>query len=474
MSSQGNQRLTTEEMDALLEDEEWCEFPPRKTEQHRSAAGSDFPQDAVFSQSELDRLKVMLDEMAARAADTASELVRESTKGQLVGMDHLTWEKLREEIGDSAIAFTFRVKSPDCDGLFLISTRFAAFCVNRMMGGSWLRQDSQNYLTGFHLQALKDFIKAFLTALPGQSHIVGQCGVEAGGHVEDLRLLSSFETRQDVFQISFLLQTEGISGHVMVVVPSATVRPLLLEGAEQPVGAVGSKESKPLLRRSLRETPVEVSVVLGTADVEFHDLVELQVGDLFMVNTHIQDPLDVRLNDKVKLRGYPGTLGGRIAVRLTTEGQNEAEEGKTRVENAERDTGSGERPWWLSLRPSPFGKETEERVEAPSRLRGALSDASEARKKTARAATFDEFTDTPRGTPFSLDIVTDIPVPVTVELGKTTMTVEELLNLSPGAVVPLDRMDGEPADVVVRGVCHARGEVVMVGNRFGLRITQNT
>jgi flagellar motor switch protein FliN len=61
---------------------------------------------------------------------------------------------------------------------------------------------------------------------------------------------------------------------------------------------------------------------------------------------------------------------------------------------------------------------------------------------------------------------------VTCELGRTRMTVRQLLALSPGHVVELDRLAGSPADLLINGTLLARGEVVVVDESFGLRITE--
>jgi len=90
----------------------------------------------------------------------------------------------------------------------------------------------------------------------------------------------------------------------------------------------------------------------------------------------------------------------------------------------------------------------------------------------ARPAEFSELEDEPRGGGLSLDLVLDISMPVTVELGRASMTVRELLQLSTGSVVELNKQAGEPVDLFVRDVRFARGEVVVVDNNFGLRITE--
>ncbi|MFZ9887243.1 MAG: flagellar motor switch protein FliN [Myxococcota bacterium] len=65
----------------------------------------------------------------------------------------------------------------------------------------------------------------------------------------------------------------------------------------------------------------------------------------------------------------------------------------------------------------------------------------------------------------------DIPLDVTVELGRTRLPLAEVLELAPGAVIDLDKMAGTPLDVRFNGRLIARGEAVVVGERFGVRIT---
>ncbi|UQY44194.1 flagellar motor switch protein FliN [Erwinia sp. PK3-005] len=70
-----------------------------------------------------------------------------------------------------------------------------------------------------------------------------------------------------------------------------------------------------------------------------------------------------------------------------------------------------------------------------------------------------------------LKLILDIPVKMTVELGRTKMTIKELLRLSQGSVVTLDGLAGEPLDILINGYLIAQGEVVVVSDKFGIRIT---
>lgn len=70
-----------------------------------------------------------------------------------------------------------------------------------------------------------------------------------------------------------------------------------------------------------------------------------------------------------------------------------------------------------------------------------------------------------------LDVILDIPVTLSMEVGNTEISIRNLLQLSQGSVVELDRVAGEPLDVMVNGTLIAHGEVVVVNDRYGIRLT---
>jgi flagellar motor switch protein FliN/FliY len=75
------------------------------------------------------------------------------------------------------------------------------------------------------------------------------------------------------------------------------------------------------------------------------------------------------------------------------------------------------------------------------------------------------------GQEMNLNLILDVAVTLALEVGRARMSVRDLLALAPGAVVELDRLAGEPLDVLVNGVRVARGEVVVVNEKFGIRLT---
>ena len=95
---------------------------------------------------------------------------------------------------------------------------------------------------------------------------------------------------------------------------------------------------------------------------------------------------------------------------------------------------------------------------------------------SVKRAELDDFNDM-TGDPLSgderrkLDAILDIPVTISMEVGRTRISIRNLLQLNQGSVVELDRVAGEPLDVMVNGTLIAHGEVVVVNDKFGIRLT---
>ncbi len=106
----------------------------------------------------------------------------------------------------------------------------------------------------------------------------------------------------------------------------------------------------------------------------------------------------------------------------------------------------------------------------PEEVEQAIDDAAEA--VTVESQRLDELADTAvDGEPIGMGNLMDVPVHVTVEVGRTRLPLAELVDLGPGSLVVLDREAHEPADILVNGKIVARGEVVTMDGSYGVRIT---
>jgi flagellar motor switch protein FliN/FliY len=124
----------------------------------------------------------------------------------------------------------------------------------------------------------------------------------------------------------------------------------------------------------------------------------------------------------------------------------------------------------------PFTNHTEELSMPANKTNSARITEQEATLSDAPnvspAQIFEQFTVTPKVEIHNdIDMIMDIPVQLTVQLGRTKIAIKNLLQLAQGSVVELDGLAGEPMDVLVNGYLIAQGEVVVVNEKFGIRLT---
>ena len=110
-------------------------------------------------------------------------------------------------------------------------------------------------------------------------------------------------------------------------------------------------------------------------------------------------------------------------------------------------------------------KNEEAEEDAWSEAQGEQSDTE--------AAGFENLEDESNGgdSEVNLDVILDVPVDISMEIGRTKISIRNLLKLNQGSVIELDRLAGEPMDVLINGTLIAHGEVVVVNDKFGIRLT---
>lgn len=106
----------------------------------------------------------------------------------------------------------------------------------------------------------------------------------------------------------------------------------------------------------------------------------------------------------------------------------------------------------------------------------AMAEQADAEAEEAQKAELEQLTESSDGESESsgndkLDAILDIPVTISMEVGRSNITIRNLLQLNQGSVIELDRVAGESLDVLVNGTLIAHGEVVVVNDKFGIRLT---
>ena len=133
--------------------------------------------------------------------------------------------------------------------------------------------------------------------------------------------------------------------------------------------------------------------------------------------------------------------------------------------NASADATDEEDPWAAAMAEQEAAEQTD-----------AADSEPEAEAPVAKPASDEVFRPlSPESSPSEsrdLEMIMDIPVKLTVELGRTKLTIKQLLELAQGSVIELEGLAGEPMDILINGYLIAQGEVVVVEDKYGIRITE--
>lgn len=130
-----------------------------------------------------------------------------------------------------------------------------------------------------------------------------------------------------------------------------------------------------------------------------------------------------------------------------------------------------EDPWAAAMAEQGAAEESEE-----EREEAIAASAQTSKAPAAKSASDDVFRplspDSGSSQARELEMIMDIPVKLTVELGRTKLTIKQLLELAQGSVIELEGLAGEPMDILINGYLIAQGEVVVIEDKYGIRITE--
>lgn len=155
--------------------------------------------------------------------------------------------------------------------------------------------------------------------------------------------------------------------------------------------------------------------------------------------------------------------------KASAEGQDAADAALAEAEAMAAEAGAGaeadadEDPWAAAMAEQAAAESPEEIADDPMPAHKAVSGSDEVFRPLGDAAA--------GGSTRELDIIMNIPVMLNVELGRTRISIKQLLELSQGSVLELDGLAGDPMDILINGYLIAQGEVVVVEDKYGIRIT---
>ena len=234
-----------------------------------------------------------------------------------------------------------------------------------------------------------------------------------------------------------------------------------------------TQDDKEAFKRTIKTVPLTLKVLLGQVNLDFDDLNQIKVGDVLPLRQKISQPLNVLAENKIKFKAYPGQSDGHKSIKITDAIKNKLQNKLKKIMNDEElekedlTTDTDE-----STEQENVQDETENSDEIGSDDEESSPDENDSETERVEFHEFDSDQATEENAQNNINILKDVNVEVSVELGRITMPLGDVLNLSKGSVVELENLAGEQINVLVNGQKIAMGEVVVIGEHFGVRISK--
>lgn len=409
----------------------------------------DFRRPNLISKDRLRALDAMYALMCKSIEGWLTARSRSQIELELVGIEHFNYGEFVFSLPSPCSSFVFDIADGGQQGLIDFGREFAFFLVDRLLGGSGAPLVQDRVLTPLERMVVRiaaDQIAAQLNDV-WKDHV--QLGLVMSRFESMPEMLRTANREDPVLVANVKVRGAGFESPLVLCLPFAVLEKFFTGYGSQRVQAGrGNARERELDRvaveQSLRSAAVPVSARFPTVAISMHDLAHLQPGNTMATGLPHDAELHVHVGNERRFIGLPGRAGTRVAVRI-----------KDTVES------------------SPLGGAAIPSTRLSIMATTTLESKAAAESAPAAGVKFTEMEATGGVTGASaLSSLFKLTLPVTIELGRAQMTVQEVLDLARGSVIQLDRLVGEPVDVLVGDRRFAEGEVVVIGEHFGVRITR--
>ena len=311
-----DKKLDRDEVDALLNSDikQEEESEPEPASECRIEE-YDFLQPSRYKRPELEHLRQTSAQLPKLALHSLSHLMGCRVQMQLTSSNLTQWQYVIEEIGETAMGQVFEFQPWGHRGVVAADSKFASSCVEWLMGNP-SSVEPETTLTELEGRVFSHMLRRVYEPLPQLWNCLGDYTVEGVDYVTELSGRGPFSPLDELFQISLLVEGAFGAGNIVLALPFEIVRKILQEADEWSQRAPVQTGSREAIKSKLQEVSLDLVVELGRANVRAQHLVDLERGDIVMLDSPCRDPFDVKVNGRPKMRGYPALSRGRMAVKI--------------------------------------------------------------------------------------------------------------------------------------------------------------
>jgi flagellar motor switch protein FliM len=325
--------LSQEEIDALLSALTAGELnveEAKHEEKKRKIKVYDFRRPDKLSKDQLRIIQMIYESFARALSNVFSVQLRVVAHVEVISVGQFTYGEFMRSISNPTVLAVFSMSPLQGNGVMEVNSNLSLTIIDRLFGGSGFHTEKNRELTDIEQSVIGRIFDRMMENLK-----------EAWSSVVDLNLkVDSIETNPNFVQISppndmvitTTLKTKigDFESAINFCIPYLVLEPIISKLNAKVwfsnIGKETNKQNYEVLKKRMERTFVPISVELGTTELTVENILDLQCGDVIPLNTKTSDNLKIYVGSRLKFFGFPGTVGGKIAIQITGKVKEEEEE----------------------------------------------------------------------------------------------------------------------------------------------------
>lgn len=281
----------------------------------------DFKRALRFSQDHI-RILTRIHENYARLMTTySSAQLRSIVQASVESVDQMSFEEFVKSLTDQSIISLFVAKPLSGQMVLEVSPDLAFAMLDRMLGGMGLQPDKLSHLTEIETMVMERIFSKILESFQDAWNSVLKLNTELQELEVNPHFLQIVSPNETVVTVTIKVSVGDVTGMVRVCLPHVVLEPIMPRLSAHHWLSNQKKDPEPLeseaLQKRLRKTDLTIIAELGNSEVTIEEFLNLEIGDVIRLNENVSDPLIVKVDDREKFHGYPGTSKGRMAIQIT-------------------------------------------------------------------------------------------------------------------------------------------------------------
>jgi len=314
--------LSQKEIDALLAilPSDGTPLPNAEPDQFiGNAKAYDFRSPDKFSKEQVRTLQMIHENFARRLTSSLSAFLRSTVSISLVHVEQGSFVDFLQNIPSPSPTTVFRFDPLPGRVMLAFDTDTAAIAIDRLMGGMGMPIGDDHEITDIDQKLLENVVEYVADGIEEAWSNVIKISVKTVETTLNPEFAQVALPSDAAVFIGFEVRIRELTGMMSICIPYSVLKPIVSELSPHTWVAGEARESgiyRDKLEAHIRRTEVDVRTLLGEADVNFEEILQLQTGDVLVLDTHVQRALPVMVGEDKRFNGQPGTIGYQLAVQI--------------------------------------------------------------------------------------------------------------------------------------------------------------